>query len=342
MISACLLACAALGDLDELRLNQLQFRGTHNSYHQRPGLVLHKSHDYQHPSLTDQLTLHGIRQLELDVHLSSEGDFEVFHLQKIDPKTSCATLADCLRECLDWSVAHPRHLPLLFWLELKDADDLKGSPYVSMAGRHAELERLVLDAWPIDRILTPDEVRGEHSSLPEALASEGWPELGALRGRAMFALLERDTHRTEYLASSPNLTGRPFFVASRDPADPSAAIYKIDDARADGALIRRLVAAGFLVGSNCDKTGASDEENARRLEATLAAGTHFLSSDFPVVSGAGGYAFDLGGYLARCNPVTAPLDCVELELPPLRVSASGDEVERDSDPNRVPDKKAKR
>jgi len=326
MITALLLACAAQGDLDELQLNQLQFRGTHNSYHQRPGLVLHKSHDYEHPSLTDQLSLYGIRQLELDVHLSADGEFEVFHLQKVDPRTSCATLAACLKECLEWSVAHPRHLPLLFWLELKDADDWEGSPYVSMAGRHAELERLVLDAWPKDRLITPDEVRGAHPSLPEAIASEGWPKLGALRGRAIFALLERDTHRTEYLASSPDLAGRPFFVASHDPADPSAAIYKIDSAQSQGALIRRLVAAGFLVGSNCDKAGASDEQNASRLEATLAAGSHFLSSDFPVAQAGAGYVFDLGGHLVRCNPVTAPLNCVDLELPPLRVSPSGDEV----------------
>ena len=308
MILVSLLACMGLGELDELRLNQLQFRGTHNSYHQRPALVLHKSHDYSHPTLTEQLSLHGIRQFELDVHLSKEGEFEVFHLQKIDARTSCATLAACLEECLAWSIAHPRHLPILFWLELKDSDNWEGSPYVSMSGRHAELERLVLSAWPSDKIITPDEVRGDHPSLPEAIASVGWPKLGALRGRAMFALLERDTHREEYLAASPNLAGRPFFVASGDPTDPSAAIYKIDSAQAQGDLIRRL------------------EQNAARLRATLAAGSHFLSSDFAVAKAGAGYTFDLGGHLVRCNPVTAPLDCVGLELPPLRVSPSGDEV----------------
>ena len=342
MISAALIVCAALGDLDALRLNQIQLRGTHNSYHQRPGLVLHASHDYQHPSLTDQLTLHGIRQFELDVHLSSEGVFEVFHLQKVDPRTSCATLAECPAECLEWSVTHPRHLPLLFWLELKDNDDWEGSPYVSMAGRHAELERLVLDAWPIDRILTPDELRGEHDSLPVAIASDGWPTIAALRGRAIFALLERGDHRTEYIERSPNLAGRPFFVASADPTDASAAIYKIDNARKDGDLIRRLVAAGFLVGSNCDKADATDEENALRLEATLAAGTHFLSSDFPMAREKGGYVLALGGYLARCNPITAPLDCIELQFPPLRVSASGDEVISPPDPESNPNEQAKR
>ena len=66
----------------------------------------HKSHDYSHPTLTEQLSLHGIRQFELDVHLSKEGEFEVFHLQKIDARTSCATLAACLEECLAWSIAH--------------------------------------------------------------------------------------------------------------------------------------------------------------------------------------------------------------------------------------------
>lgn len=340
MIRAALIACATLtgaaseGDLDTLRLNQIQLRGTHNSYHLRPAVVLQASHAYEQPSLTDQLELHGIRQFELDVHLSKEGSFEVFHVQKIDQRSSCATLAECLEECLAWSIAHPRHLPILFWLELKDNDDREGSPYVSMAGRHAELERLVLDAWPIDRILTPDAVRGEHRSLPDAIADEGWPTIAALRGRVLFALLERDTHRAEYLQPAANLAGRPFFVASADPTDPSAAIYKIDNALKDGALIRRLVSAGFLIGSNCDKTGASDAENAARLEATLAAGTHFLSSDFPRASSEdGGYALDLGGYLARCNPITAPFDCIELEFPPLRVSAGGDEVPTPEDPN---------
>lgn len=334
MISAALIACALLGDLDSLRLNQLQLRGTHNSYHQPPSLVLHKSHAYQQPTLTEQLSLHGVRQFELDVHLSAEGEFEVFHLQKIDPRTSCATLAACLSECLDWSIKHPRHLPLMFWLELKDNNDAEGSPYVSMSGRHAELERLVLEAWPKDRMFTPDELRGVHESLPVAIESNGWPTIKSLRGRAMFALLERREHREEYLKDSPNLSGRPFFVASADPSDPSAAIYKIDNALKDGDLIRRLVAAGFLVGSNCDKAGATDEENAARLEATLAAGSHFLSSDFPVWSSSSKYSLDLGEGLARCNPITAPLDCIELKFPPLRASASGDETPITTDPNK--------
>ena len=333
MITACLLACAVFGDLDELRLNQLQFRGTHNSYHLRPSLVIHESHAYDQPTLTEQLSLHGIRQFELDVHLAKDGTFEVFHLQKIDARTSCATLKDCLSECLEWSIKHPRHLPLLFWLELKDDNDWEGSPYVSMSGRHAELERLVLEAWPRERMFSPDELRGEHDSLPVAIQTDGWPTISALRGRAMFALLERREHRSEYLRGSEKLAGRPFFVASGDPSDASAAIYKIDNALRDGALIRRLVAAGFLVGSNCDKTGASEEQNAARLAATLAAGSHFLSSDFPVLS-TSKYSLDLGAGLARCNPITAPLDCIEIEFPPLRASASGDETPITTDPKK--------
>jgi hypothetical protein len=201
-----------------------------------------------------------------------------------------------------------------------------------MSGRHAELERLVLEAWPKERMFTPDELRGDYDSLPVAIESDGWPTIRALRGRAMFALLERREHRDEYLSQSEMLAGRPFFVASGDPTDPSAAIYKIDNALKDGDLIRRLVSAGFLVGSNCDKSGATDEENAARLEATLAAGSHFLSSDFPVWDSSSKYSLDLGEGLARCNPITAPLDCIELEFPPLRASASGDETPITKDP----------
>ena len=41
--------------LDEsLRLNQVQMRGTHNSYHQRPASPL-PEWDYQHETLTNQL-----------------------------------------------------------------------------------------------------------------------------------------------------------------------------------------------------------------------------------------------------------------------------------------------
>ena len=57
-----------------LRVNHIQAKGTHNSYHLRSPEPADPSHDYDQPSLTDQLELYGIRQVELDVHyIADEG-----------------------------------------------------------------------------------------------------------------------------------------------------------------------------------------------------------------------------------------------------------------------------
>lgn len=68
---------------DELRLNQIQVIGSHNSYHLAPepelmkfiglgGKRVAESIDYTHPSLTQQLN-QGIRQFELDVYADPAG-----------------------------------------------------------------------------------------------------------------------------------------------------------------------------------------------------------------------------------------------------------------------------
>ena len=69
---------------DELRLNQIQVIGTHNSYHIAPtpaALQLVESAsrgaaqklDYTHPPLEEQFSVLGIRQIELDVYADPDG-----------------------------------------------------------------------------------------------------------------------------------------------------------------------------------------------------------------------------------------------------------------------------
>jgi hypothetical protein len=82
------LARAEDGSLDQLRLNQIQMIGTHNSYHVAPDAVAAKfirnfaakeaeSVDYSLPPLVEQLQRIGVRQLELDLFLDPEG--KLFH-----------------------------------------------------------------------------------------------------------------------------------------------------------------------------------------------------------------------------------------------------------------------
>src|SRR5262245_49967547 len=52
---------------DVLRLNHLQAKGTHNSYHIAPGSDLIPQLEYTHAPLEAQLSNQGVRQIELDV-----------------------------------------------------------------------------------------------------------------------------------------------------------------------------------------------------------------------------------------------------------------------------------
>ncbi len=104
--------------------------------------------DYTHRPLTEQLSRLGIRQFEIDVYADPQGGlyaspaalrmgpafarleppgpalrrpgFKVLHVPDFDFRVTCQTLVACLTEIRDWSRAHPRHVPILVMLELKD------------------------------------------------------------------------------------------------------------------------------------------------------------------------------------------------------------------------------
>ena len=109
-ISALLALMLALAQVQaDLRINQVQFVGSHNSYKQSMsgfyrvvlGLLAvdaAKSLDYEHLPLQDQLDL-GLRKLELDVFYQPQSlTFPVGHVQVIDMNSHCLTLRACLTE----------------------------------------------------------------------------------------------------------------------------------------------------------------------------------------------------------------------------------------------------
>lgn len=296
---------------DTLRLNHVQALGTHNSYHQQPQAPLHPSHKYTMPTLTDQLEIHGVRQFEWDLHLHVDGHLEVFHIPLIDQVSSCTLFSDCLEETRAWSDANPTHAPLVIWMELKDDVDTGVlGDYVPLTDHYDEVEAAILDVLEPSSILTPDEVRGEHPTLPAALAESGWPTLGSLRGRLVFVFLEDGAHRDAYLEGSPSLEGKLLFVDSDDPSQPFAGFFKINNAQGDFDLVQERVNAGFIVTSNVDDVDGTEENNAAKLAASLESGTHFLSTNYPAVATDGSYFGEIpGGAPVRCNPLVAPDAC---------------------------------
>ena len=144
---------------DDILMNQLQYLGTHNSYHKRlrPDLFvflvefderLAETLDYAHIPLQEQFENQGIRQIELDVFYDPQGGLyanrqaltlvgedtasgipelsepglKVLHVQEVDYETTCYTFISCLKEIKTWSDAHPGHLPITVLVEAKDEE----------------------------------------------------------------------------------------------------------------------------------------------------------------------------------------------------------------------------
>ncbi len=306
-------------DRDEvLRLNHVQAKGTHNSYHQEPPDPVDDSHRYSHANLDVQLSEQGVRQFELDLHYREHEGFEVFHIPIIDEETSCQRFVECLAVVKSWSDANPWHMPVMIWLEPKDDADFLDETLLGFLDRHDELEDEILSVFPRSRILTPDEVRGEHADLPSAIAADGWPTLGALRGRVIFSMLDSGEHRDSYTAAAPNLADRLMFVGASSPTDPFAAMFKINDARGESERVQGLVADGFIITSNVDGATGDATDCADRLAASLAAGIHFGSTDYPAAVDGYGYWFELSdGAPARCNPIYPAAACAAEDIEKL-------------------------
>lgn len=287
-----------------LRINHLQMKGTHNSYHRRPSADPIAEWDYEHAPLTVQLAEQGVRQFELDVHYdAAEKRFLVFHLPGADDKSTCPLLADCLTELKIWSNANPGHHPLFVFLEPKDEAD---SVTNSLAGRFDELEAAILAVWQRSRIITPDDVRGAHATLREAVQAGGWPTLGAARGKVIFVVLE-DARDGEYTRGSSSLEGKLMFATALE-TDAYGAILSINSPH--DPRIEAGARAGFIVRTMPgDRFVDGAFESRADLEAGLAGYAHILSNDDPVAVREETYWLDLaGGNPTRCHKL-APKEC---------------------------------
>jgi hypothetical protein len=136
-----------------LRVNDVQVRGTHNSY--QPPL----------PPLERQLD-EGIRQLEVDVWAQPDGRLAVYH-SAADRRSTCPTLDACLAPVRAWLEGHRRALPLFLIVENKGAAQNANAAAVA-----------VQTALPRHLIVGPKEV-----------VAGRWPTLAGTRGRVIAVLI---------------------------------------------------------------------------------------------------------------------------------------------------------
>lgn len=302
---------------------------------------------YSHPPLDEQLGRLGVRQFELDVFLDPAGGLyadpignqlagapppnvpelqqpgmKVLHVQDFDFRSNCPTLQLCLETIRSWSLANPNHLPVAVLLELKSGTlsgfGLTPTPAPNWAATDLDdLDTLVRSVFPPDALITPDEVRGAHTTLEQAVLTEGWPRLGEARGRVLFLLDNQGAERGLYLTGRPNLEGRVAFTPS-SPGQPDAAFIKANDPLGNVETIRGWVRQGYLVRTRADADTLEGRINAtQRREAALRSGAQFVSTDYPepdVRFGSGYLARMPGTPVARCNPVSSSTPCRDAAL----------------------------
>jgi len=210
-----ILFCAlASASAQQVKVNEIQLVGSHNSYHsgispnefanlQKMNPRAAAALEYKHPSLETQLN-DGVRQLEIDVYADTKGGlfahpqgpvlaakaglpadppfdpngimmkpgFKVLHVEDIDYRSNCEPFTNCLTIVRNWSKAHPGHLPIFILVENKDGKPrLEGGavPEPLTAATFDALDAEIRSVFQASEMITPDDVRGAHKTLNEAI-----------------------------------------------------------------------------------------------------------------------------------------------------------------------------
>ena len=299
-----------LASFGEIRMNQLQAIGTHNSYHlaPNPGVIKFyqvfskeaEAWNYSRESFEVQLS-RGVRQIELDVFADPDGGLyahsghpriaemkkpgtKVLHVPKLDARSRYDSFCGALTALRDWSIKNPRHIPVMVLVELKDAKEVPFGPRPIRFDREQieSLETEVLSVFQPNEIIKPDDVRKGFKTLREAILKRGWPLLKETRGKVFFCLDNEGHHRELYLKGNRTLEERLMFV-SVNSDHPAAAFMKRNDPERGFADIQNLVRSGFIVRTRADANlKEARENNQRRAQRALASGAQYISTDFPV------------------------------------------------------------
>ncbi len=305
--------------------------------------------EYRHRPLDQQLSS-GVRQIELDIYADSEGGryahpsgpravaaaglppdpdfdpqglmnkpgFKVMHVQDWDYRSTCQPFTACLQMVRQWSLAHPRHLPIYILVETKQADLPEQYHAVTTekftSATFDALDAEIRSVFPSNELITPDDVRGTHQTLEEAVLDNGWPTVAAARGKVVFLMDQRPVGSI-YLKGHPSLRGRVIFTDAQ-PGQPDCAFLEENDGTPE--LISALVRKGYLIRTRTDaETVEARTNQTARRDAALASGAQILSTDYPASEPAAwsGYSVSLPrGAVGRCNPVNKQISCKDPDL----------------------------
>jgi len=277
-----------------------------------PGGLDPEEWDYTHETLPIQFDTFGIRSVEIDIHHDPQGGLfynrqgnafippeptasnepellnpgvKVLHVPDLDYLTNYLTFISALNTIKSWSDIHPNHLPLIIMIELKTqsiplfnyADVL---PFTATALDSVDMEIETVFGPMLDKVITPDDLKGAYASVNEAVMSGGWPTLGEARGKVIFVAMASSTEKTDYMIGHPGLSGRAMFVFS-DAGMPETAFIKYDDPVANQDTIQKLVQLGYMVRTRTDAgTWEARSGDYSRMNLAFSSGAQIISTDY--------------------------------------------------------------
>jgi Phosphoinositide phospholipase C, Ca2+-dependent len=241
----------------------------------------------------------------------------VLHVQDLDYRSNCEPFTSCLTIVRDWSKAHPGHLPIFILVENKDGKPrAEGftTPEAITPETFDALDNEVRSVFHPDEMIVPDQVRGTHKTLNEAIMTSGWPTLESAKGKVIF-LLDQRRVGPMYTKGHPSLEGRVFFT-NAEPGTADAAFTECNNSSADPELVPGLIRKGYLVRTMTDPKPSEIRSNdAKKRDLSIASGAQILSTDYPLHEPApSGYQVEVDHGTVRCNPVLKAAACTAAAL----------------------------
>ncbi len=273
--------------------------------------------DYYHLPLEQQFDDYGVRGIELDIYYDPNGGqfhnreglhmigldgeshieelnepgFKIIHIPDFDYNTNYYTFKSALKTVYNWSIAHPNHLPIFINVETKqdvpaDNSSLAGLGFPFTQAVHYDatacdkMDEEIKSVFGenLDKVITPDKVRGSYARLDSAARNGNWPKLAEARNKVVFIM--QGAAESLYKSGHPSLQGRAMFVYS-SPSSAEAAFVILNSPVGSYNQIQQRVQQGFIVRTRSDEnTDEARSGDYTQMNAAFSSGAQIVSTDY--------------------------------------------------------------
>jgi hypothetical protein len=285
--------------VEEIKLNQIQLIGSHNSYKigiekplfdyllkTKPKL---SSLEYEHIPLSQQLDL-GLRGLELDVFYDPKGGYyanpkgleivkslgaepqpfdvekklqlpglKIFHVQEIDFRSHQLLFKDALNELKKWSAANKGHTPIIITLNAKDGQIPNTRKPLPFTGEALQSIDTEIREVFSNEQLITPDMVRGNFETLEQAVLTSGWPLINEVKNRFLFVLDEGEEKTNAYLSNFKDSKGAILFLNKEEGNPNAAFRIINDPIKNFEKIKKLVALGYMVRTRAD----ADTQEAR-------------------------------------------------------------------------------